>query len=99
VDVCDPINSQVASCLAQAGNTFAIVRAWRSYGGSDPNAPTSLANLKAAGLETDVYAFPCAQGDPAGQVRGGGGGAWRVVCVRPCISRGACAAGRCPTRR
>lgn len=47
------------SCLKSNGMSFAIVRAYKSYGALDSNAVATLKNAKAAGLITDIYHFPC----------------------------------------
>ncbi|RYG53054.1 hypothetical protein EON66_09090 [archaeon] len=55
--------------MQQAGVSFAIVRAWHSYGGFDSDAPGSVANLWSAGAaHVDVYMFPCAGQDAGSQV-------------------------------
>jgi hypothetical protein len=59
VDIANPISASAFTCLKNAGNTFAIVRAYRSTGSLDPNANNNLNNARAAGLTTDVYMFPC----------------------------------------
>ena len=47
-------------CWKNAGMSFAIPRAWRSYGSFDPNGPTNVANARAAGFQfVDIYMFPC----------------------------------------
>lgn len=46
-------------CLKKEGFQFAIVRAYRSLGIVDANAVANLNFARAAGLETDVYLFPC----------------------------------------
>lgn len=46
--------------MKNAGYTFAIPRAWKSYGAFDSNAPANVKNAKAAGIQyVDVYMFPC----------------------------------------
>lgn len=59
VDIANAMSAATFTCLKNNGNTFAIVRAWRSPGSSDPNANSNLQNARAAGLATDVYMFPC----------------------------------------
>ena len=39
-----------------------------SYGAFDSNCPPTVATLSDAGLDTDVYMFPCAGQDPVDQV-------------------------------
>jgi GH25 family lysozyme M1 (1,4-beta-N-acetylmuramidase) len=49
-------------CLLGIDRTYAIYRAWKSYGAFDVNAPQSLANAYAAGFKVEdigVYIFPC----------------------------------------
>lgn len=46
-------------CLKTRGFTFAIIRAYRSLGVVDVNAVANLNAAKNAGLDTDVYLFPC----------------------------------------
>jgi len=61
VDVSDPCNNW--SCLKSSGYNYAVVRAWRSSGTWDPDAPTNIARAKAAGLSpVDVYMFPRPKG-------------------------------------
>lgn len=45
--------------MKKNGYTFVIPRGYCSYGGLDHNAVQSLTNAKSAGLQTDVYMFPC----------------------------------------
>ncbi len=59
VDIASATSAATFTCLKNAGNTFAIIRAYRSFGSLDPNANTNLANARTAGLSTDVYMFPC----------------------------------------
>ncbi len=59
IDIANPTSAATFTCLKNAGNTFAIVRAYRSTGSLDANANTNLANARTAGLSTDVYMFPC----------------------------------------
>jgi len=47
------------TCLKNSGYSLAVVRAYRSNGSPDTNAPATLKAAKAAGLTTDVYMFPC----------------------------------------
>ena len=48
------------SCLRNAGYTFAIPRAWYSYGALDVNVKANIVNARAAGMpNVDVYMFPC----------------------------------------
>jgi hypothetical protein len=49
-------------CLLGLGKTYAIYRAWKSFGAFDENAPKSIANAYTAGFKLEdvgVYIFPC----------------------------------------
>lgn len=59
IDVANAITTSAFTCAKNAGYSFAIVRAWRSYGAFDPNVVANLKNAKSAGLTTDIYMFPC----------------------------------------
>lgn len=55
--------------MKAAGFSFAVVRAWRSFGSFDPVAPGSIAALWDAGFaHVDGYAFPCAGQSAAAQM-------------------------------
>jgi hypothetical protein len=57
------------SCLKSAGYSFAIPRAWKSYGAFDSNAIQNIKNARAAGFEyVDVYMFPCRGQSASNQV-------------------------------
>ncbi len=45
--------------MKSAGYSFAILRGFCSYGAPDHNAVQGLKNAKAAGMNTDIYMFPC----------------------------------------
>ena len=47
------------NCVKASGRDFAIIRGYRSYGIVDANATVNIKNALAAGLEVDVYLFPC----------------------------------------
>jgi len=86
LDVSVAVGSDAATCLAQKGYTFAMVRAWRSYGAFDDNAPGSLAAFQGAGFSNaDAYMFPCAGQDAAQQVTSmisslqGAGAKWNTI--------------------
>jgi len=52
-------------CLRNNGMSFAIPRAYYSYGAVDGNGATNVNNARAAGIPyVDVYMFPC-RGRPA----------------------------------
>jgi hypothetical protein len=59
IDLAGSFTTSTFTCLKNAGNTFAIVRAFHSYGSIDTTATASLTNAKSAGLSTDIYMFPC----------------------------------------
>jgi len=85
VDVSDSVSSSAASCLAGEGYSWAVVRAWRSYGAFDSSAPGSLSAFQSAGITADVYLFPCAGMDAATQVQQmvsslqGAGSTWGTI--------------------
>jgi len=68
VDIANPYPASTFTCLKNNGNTFAIIRAFRSSGILDANAVSNLNNARSAGLTTDIYMFPCRGKDPAAQV-------------------------------
>eukprot|EP00347_Sterkiella_histriomuscorum_P023175 403335663 len=60
IDISQLVSTSGWQCLKNAGYSFAIPRAWCSYGGFDKNAVTNIHNAKAAGIPfVDVYMFPC----------------------------------------
>ncbi|EFA84763.1 hypothetical protein PPL_01755 [Heterostelium album PN500] len=71
VDISQATNSSIWECLRDSGYEFAIVRASRSNGLLDDNAPNSIKLAKAAGMSrVDAYIFPCVKcGNPAGQMK------------------------------
>jgi GH25 family lysozyme M1 (1,4-beta-N-acetylmuramidase) len=67
-DVAGPCNS--FSCAVSNGWEFMITRSYHNYGAPDSSAAQNIANAKAAGIQyTDIYHFPCAMRDAAGQVQ------------------------------
>lgn len=68
IDIATATTVSTFTCLKNAGNTFAIVRAYRSPGSLDTNANTNLQNARNAGLATDVYMFPCRGKNATSQV-------------------------------
>jgi len=74
VDVSDPISEADWACLEQPGGQgpvqWASVRAYRSSGSTDPNAPTTIKNARAAGIShVSAYIFPCVScGNASAQV-------------------------------
>jgi hypothetical protein len=62
IDHSNPISVEQFKCLLSQNYSFAIIRAWRSYGAFDVNCPQTLANALSAGYQLKdigVYAFPC----------------------------------------
>jgi hypothetical protein len=60
VDLSTYASTSVYSCMVSSGYSFAIPRAWCSYGGMDGNAVANVNNARAAGVPyVDVYMFPC----------------------------------------
>jgi hypothetical protein len=59
VDVSQLFSTSTYECMKKDGYHFAVIRGFCSYGGVDKNAVQNLKNAKAAGLETDIYMFPC----------------------------------------
>ncbi len=68
VDLAGSFSTSTFACLKNAGNTFAIVRAFHSYGSIDTTATASLTNAKSVGLSTDIYMFPCRGKSASAQV-------------------------------
>lgn len=65
VDLSIPCDESTWTCLQQAGISFGKVRAYRSVGQLDTNAPASLKSAHSAGLkDLDVYIFPCISTSP-----------------------------------
>lgn len=60
VDISVLLSPDAATCLADAGMTYVIPRAFRSSGVVDDNVCKSLKHAKAANITyRDVYMFPC----------------------------------------
>ena len=60
IDVSQPFSTEIFSCLKQKGYDFAIVRAFRSNGEPDYNAPENIRNARNANFDTvQAYMFPC----------------------------------------
>jgi hypothetical protein len=60
IDVSQPASTEIFSCLKQTGYDFAIVRAFRSSGMPDYNAPQTIRNARQANFATvEAYMFPC----------------------------------------
>jgi len=61
VDVSGPCNNW--GCILSSGYTYGIVRAWKSTGAWDTDAPANIAAAQNAGLNpVDVYMFPRPKG-------------------------------------
>lgn len=71
VDVSQPTNTKIFSCLKHDGYDFVIVRAFRSLGVPDYNAPVNIRNARQANITTvEAYMFPCPKcGNAQKQVR------------------------------
>jgi len=66
VDLSTLASTSSYQCMHNAAYSFAIPRAWMSYGAFDPNANANVANARAGGLPyVDVYMFPCRGKDAA----------------------------------
>jgi len=48
--------------------SFGIARAYHAYGAIDTNAIQSITNMRKAGLEADIYMFPCRNKNATQQV-------------------------------
>ena len=59
VDVSTALSSAQWSCLRASNVSWASVRSWHSYGAFDKNSLGNLHRATAAGLQTDIYMFPC----------------------------------------
>lgn len=68
IDIALATSASTFTCLKNQGNSFAIIRAYRSTGSLDPNANQNLQNARAAGLATEVYMFPCRGKNATSQV-------------------------------
>lgn len=58
-DLAKPYDLDVYLCLKSKGFSFGIIRGYRSLGIVDTNAVANLNAARNAGLDTDVYLFPC----------------------------------------
>ena len=68
VDISQPFSTSVFQCMKGQGVSFVIPRAYCSFGGVDSHATANLQAARAAGLNTDVYLFPCRSKSGSGQV-------------------------------
>ncbi len=60
IDVSQSTSTKTFSCLKEKGYDFAIVRAFRSVGLPDYNAPQTIRNAREANFTTvEAYMFPC----------------------------------------
>lgn len=59
IDVSQLFSVENYTCAKNNGISFGIPRGYCSFGGMDQHAIQSLNNMRAAGLRTDVYLFPC----------------------------------------
>ena len=62
VDVSQPVSVTAAQCMKTAGKSYSITRAFESLGRIDKNAPATMTAFAKAGIETDIYMFPCSFG-------------------------------------
>ena len=69
VDIAAPLTPSQWSCLASANVSWAVVRAWHSYGAFDRTALTNIRAATAANISTDIYMFPCRGMDPTEQAK------------------------------
>ena len=68
VDMSTSVTTSTFQCMIQNDYHYAIVRAYRSFGGMDNNAVQTLQNARSLGMYTDIYMFPCRGKDPIQQV-------------------------------
>lgn len=68
VDLAGAFPTSTFQCFKNAGYSFAIVRAYHSYGAFDTTVVQSLTNAKSVGLATDIYMFPCRGKNASAQV-------------------------------
>ena len=59
IDVSQLFSAENYTCAKNNGVSFGIARGYCSFGGMDKNVVQSLKNMKAGGLKTDTYMFPC----------------------------------------
>jgi hypothetical protein len=60
VDLSTASTTSDFSCMKGKGMSFAVPRAWCSYGGADSHGKTNVNNARSAGIPyVDVYMFPC----------------------------------------
>ena len=59
-DLATALPTTTATCFANSGYSYVIVRAWHSSGSVDTNFCPAIANAKAGGIKwRDAYMFPC----------------------------------------
>jgi len=60
VDVSTRLTTSTWQCLKNSGKSFGVIRAYRSDGSVDPNAPATVADAWSGGMaHVDIYMFPC----------------------------------------
>ena len=62
IDLSTATSVNSLKCLLEKNYRFINIRAWRSYGGVDPEAPQTIKNARDAGYPRSnigVYMFPC----------------------------------------
>jgi len=84
IDTASPLSANQWDCLHASNVTWAILRAWHSYGAFDSTALVNIERASAAGLALpDVYLFPCrgkaAQEQASGLVEALGGAHYGLV--------------------
>lgn len=68
IDVSQPVSAAAAACMAKAGRSYSITRAWESVGAFDAHAPATMAAFASAGVEVSIYMFPCSFQSPQAQL-------------------------------
>ncbi|XP_062507677.1 probable GH family 25 lysozyme 2 isoform X2 [Corticium candelabrum] len=83
VDVSTRTSTKAFNCLRRNGKEFAIVRAFRSNGITDVNAPSTIASAWAGGFSrVDIYIFPCFNcGNPSSQVTRTENSRYRMIWI------------------
>ena len=71
IDISDALKQDDWKCLKTNSDlSWAVVRAYHSFGAFDNSSLTNLKNANDAGIENvDVYMFPCSGKDPTMQVK------------------------------
>lgn len=68
VDISTLQPASAFECMKSQGFSFAIPRAFHSYGSIDTNAVPNLNNARSVGMKTDIYMFPCRGKNASAQV-------------------------------